>query len=387
MPGFQALGVSAEITAPPASADKPLRLTFDVFVGDLPAGTYPQDVTVFRDGKAVGSCPGSAVAKPDPCVTSASVSGRVVRLTVLSSHASNWEMQADVVGRLAGVDRVATGVEVSKASFPGGNAGAVVLARSDAFPDALVGAPLAAAKDAPLLLTSGSNLPALTKAEIQRVLPKGSTVYLLGDIKAIPASIATQLSGMGYQVVRYGGADRFATAVAVAEALGSPSTVLLATGTNFPDALAAGVGAAKARGAVLLTNGSTMPDATKTYLNAHPGTVYAVGGPAVVAAPSATKLSGADRYATAVAVATALFANPTAVGVATGANFPDALTGGAQLARAGAPLVLTAPSGVHEATSGYLRANKGSIATGHLYGGTTTLPAAIQDGVRVAIAR
>ncbi len=78
-------------------------------------------------------------------------------------------------------------------------------------------------------------------------------MYLLGDTKSIPASVATQLTGLGYQVVRYGGADRYATAVAVADALGSPSTVLLATGTNFPDALAAGVGAAKAHGAVLLT--------------------------------------------------------------------------------------------------------------------------------------
>jgi putative cell wall-binding protein len=385
-PGFQALGMSAEITAPAASADRPLRLTFDVYVGDLPMGAYPQDVTVFRDGTAVGSCPASAVAKPDPCVTASKVFGDVARFTVLTSHPSYWELQADTVGRLAGVDRFATAVEVSKASFPAGNAGAVVLARSDAFPDALVGAPLAAAENAPLLLTTGASLPETTKAEIQRVLPKGRTVSLLGDPKAIPMSIATQLSGMGYKVVRYGGADRFATAVAVAQALGSPSTVLLATGTNFPDALAAGVGAAKAGGVVLLTNGSSMPAATKAYLQAHPGKVYAVGGPAAAAEPSATKLAGDDRFETAVAVANAFFTNPVTVGVATGVGFPDALTGGAQLARIGAPLLLTAPNELTKASSTYLAtAGNHSINTAHLYGGTSTLPAAIQTAVKKAL--
>ena len=63
------------------------------------------------------------------------------------------------VTRLAGTDRIATAVAVSQNSFPTGNAGAVVLARADDYPDALVGGPLAAAKNAPLLLTEGSTLP------------------------------------------------------------------------------------------------------------------------------------------------------------------------------------------------------------------------------------
>ena len=64
------------------------------------------------------------------------------------------------VSRVAGTDRIATAVAVSQGSFPAGNAGAVVLARADDYPDALVGGPLAAAKNAPLLLTEGSTLPA-----------------------------------------------------------------------------------------------------------------------------------------------------------------------------------------------------------------------------------
>ncbi len=150
-----------------------------------------------------------------------------------------------------------------------------------------------------------------TQAEIQRVLPAGGTVYLLGGTAAIPATVATSLTSLGFVPVRYAGADRFGTALAVADALNDPSTVLLATGVNFPDALAAGPAAAHVHGVVLLTNGSSLTPAVTAYLAAHPGTVYAIGGPAVAADPSATALSGADRYATAAAVASTLFAAPT----------------------------------------------------------------------------
>ena len=256
--------------------------------------------------------------------------------------------------RLSGSDRFGTAVAVSKAEFPTGGAGAIVLARGDDYPDALVGAPLAAAKNAPLLLTSGSSLPAAIKVEIQRVLAPGGTVYVLGGTSAVPTSIETELTGLGYQVIRYSGATRFATAVKVADALGDPGTVLLATGTNFPDALTAGVAAVKAGGVVLLTNGSTLPAETSAYLSAHPGTVYAIGGPAATADPSATAIFGADRFDTAVDVATKFFSAPTGVGIATGMSFADALTGGALLGHVTAPLVLVGTSSVPGSVTTYL---------------------------------
>src|SRR5471032_2504633 len=195
-----------------------------------------------------------------------------------------------------------------------------------------------------------------------RVLPAGGTVYLLGGTAAIPASVATSLTSLGFVVVRYAGTDRDDTALKVAAALGSPGTVFLATGINFPDALSAGPAAASAHGVVLLTDGSTMPAAVKAYLTAHPGTVYAVGGPAVAADPAATPLQGADRYATAVAVANAIFSAPASVGVASGATFPDALSGGAYQAHAGGPILLTAPTTLPAATGSYLTGAKATIA-------------------------
>ena len=287
--------------------------------------------------------------------------------------------------RLAGSDRYGTAVATSQAEFPSGGAGAVVLARGDAYADALVGAPLAAVKNAPLLLTTGALLPAVTKAELQRVLASGSTVYLLGGTSAIPASVATQLTGLGYSVVRYGGATRYATAVAVADALGDPSTALLATGLNFPDALAAGPAAAKAGGVVLLTAGSALAAETSAYLNTHGTTVYAVGGPAATADPAAVALVGTDRYATATKVATTFFSSPTTVGVATGENFPDALSGGAFLAHLGAPLVLADFDSIPAATANYLNSVNASVAAADLFGGSAVLSANVQTAIGSAI--
>jgi putative cell wall-binding protein len=288
--------------------------------------------------------------------------------------------------RLSGTDRFGTAIAASVVEFPtAGTAGAVVLARADEYPDALVGTTLAAAKNAPLLFANGGALTPATQAEIQRVLPAGGTVYLLGGTAAIPASVATVLTSLGFVPVRYAGADRFATAIAVADALSDPTTVLLATGVNFPDALAAGPAAAHVHGVVLLTNGSSLTPTVTAYLAAHPGTVYAIGGPAVAADPSATALSGADRYATAAVVASSLFTAPANVGLASGTAFPDALSGGAFQAHFGGPIVLSDPHVLPTSTSAYLTGAKTTLVTTSIFGGTAALSVTVQTAVATAL--
>lgn len=64
-------------------------------------------------------------------------------------------------------------VEVSRATFAPGTAGAVVLTRADQFPDALAGTPLAVALKAPLLLTGSDALDPRTEAELLPGRPRG----------------------------------------------------------------------------------------------------------------------------------------------------------------------------------------------------------------------
>jgi putative cell wall binding repeat protein/matrixin len=292
---------------------------------------------------------------------------------------------APVVDRIAGADRFATAVAASVSTFPA-TASAVVLANGDSFPDALVGVTLTAAKNAPLLLTSGATLPSVTKTEILRVLPAGGTVYLLGGAASVPNSIATQLLAMGYHVTRYAGADRFGTALAVAAALGNPTTVMLVDGSTFADALAAGPAAAHLHAAVLLTNGGSLPTADAAYLAAHRGTVYGIGTGGHAADPAAIPVFGVGSpSSTSVAIAAKFFPAPTIVGIATTVSFPDALAGGAQIAHLGGPLLLNAPGVIDTQLAGYLTVHSPTITLARLYGGTSGLSAAAADAAEAAL--
>ena len=87
--------------------------------------------------------------------------------------------------------------------------------------------------------------------------------------------------------------DRYGTDAAVAEqAFGSgASTVYIASGANFPDALGAGAAAAQAGGPVLLVTPTSIPAAIAHELTAlHPTTIYVVGGTASVSMAVLTAL-------------------------------------------------------------------------------------------------
>jgi hypothetical protein len=211
-------------------------------------------------------------------------------------------------------------------------------------------------------------------AEIQRVLPSGGTVYVLGGDLALSSSIDSTLSGLGYKVVREAGADEYATAIDIAGALGDPATVFEVTGLTFYDALSAVPAAVGAKGAILLTDGTTQAPETATYLAAHPNdTRYAMGGTLAAAGadPSATAVFGQDIYGTAAAVAARFFAHPASFGAATSASFTDALAAGPVFGTEGAPMLLVPPSGSLPSTiSQYLSSVASSLTGGTLYGGS-----------------
>jgi len=290
-----------------------------------------------------------------------------------------------IVPRFAGTNRFATAVAISANEYADNLANAVVLARADNFPDALVGAPLAAAKNAPLLFTSGTTLPAVTAAEIRRVLPRGKAVYLLGGPSAIPNQIVAELTALGYSPIRIAGADRFETAVAVADELGDPTTIFVASGSDFADALTAGPAAAQAHGAILLTSPGGVEVSTSNYLAAHSGTVYAIGGPAAAADPTATPIFGADRFGTGIAVAQQFFPAATSAGIASGGAFPDALAAGAYMAATGGPLLLTTPSTLSASVAAYLTAVKTTTTSADIFGGNVALSTAVQTSAETAL--
>jgi len=283
-----------------------------------------------------------------------------------------------VFSRVAGNTAIETAIATSQLAYPNnGSAAAVVLARSDFFSDALAGGPLAAAVNGPLLITEGagqsSSLDPEVLAEIQRVLVSGGTVYILGGDLALSANIDGTLQSLGFKTVRLAGNTEYGTAVLIAQQLNNPSTIFEATGLDFPDALSAVPAAVVTHGAILLTDGAVQDPETASYLAAHPSdTRYAIGGQfaAAGADPGATAIFGQTLFDTSAAVAARFFSSPTAVGAATGANFPDALAAGPGLGRAGAPMLLVPPTGALPASvAAYLGSVAARVNRGTLFGG------------------
>lgn len=293
---------------------------------------------------------------------------------------------ATAVERLAGTTRIATAVAISTDAFADGAATGAVLTRADDFADALAGTPLAARVGGPLLITGSDGLADEIAAELRRALPAGGTVHVLGGPAALAPTVDDQLEALGYRPLRVAGPDRFATAIAVADALGSPDQLLVTTGFAFADALAAGTAAAaRSDAAVLLTTADAPHPAVDAYLAERPDAeVFAVGGPAARAYPGATPVFGATREGTAVAVAERFFTDPAVVGVARRDDFADALAGGAHAGQRGGPLLIT-PTGALAAELGAYLCATGSITAAFVYGGPVAVDAAVIDAVDARI--
>jgi putative cell wall-binding protein len=198
------------------------------------------------------------------------------------------------VTRISGPDRFATAANISAASFQPGVA-AVYIATGLNFPDALTGGAAAAGDSGPILLTLPDGIPAATAAELQRLQPQ--RIYVLGGSSVV--SDAT-LQALGQYtagaVTRLAGADRFETAARISAARFSApvEAVYIATGGNFPDALA-GVPAAGVRGApMLLVTHDTIPEPIRVELQRlQPRNIYVLGGEGVI---SAAVLAELDTY-------------------------------------------------------------------------------------------
>ena len=186
------------------------------------------------------------------------------------------------VSRLAGVDRYETAATVSAATFAPG-APIAVIASGASFPDALVGGVAAARLGGPVLLTRHDELPAPTDAELRRLAP--GRIIVVGGSGVVSDRLLSNLAA--YSVggaTRLGGVDRYATAVAVSAGLfPNASSLFIATGRNFADALVAVPPAGMGGGALLIVPGGSAPPAVRAEAaRLRPGRLVLLGGQAVV---------------------------------------------------------------------------------------------------------
>jgi hypothetical protein len=163
-------------------------------------------------------------------------------------------------------------------------------------------------------------------------------------------------------------------------------TAFVATGEDFPDALAGGAFAAAQYGPIVLVRRDEMPPGAVRIMADLPSLTssFVLGGEGVVSAgvqaafPNPARLAGADRYATAAAIGdranseseSANNLAPSMMAVATGENFPDALSLGPAVGALGGPIVLTRTASLPPDTSEFL-GRHGKDAVIVLIGGGT----------------
>lgn len=297
------------------------------------------------------------------------------------------------IKRLSGKSRYETAVAISQEGWSVSNN--VILASGANFPDALTGVTLSYEFEAPILLTEKDKVSTAAMNEIIRLQAKN--VYILGGTGVISGSVEQGLKDQGYITYRIAGANRAATAAAVGNELRKyedVSTVFLATGANYPDALSAGPAAAVTRSPILFTETNKLSIETKTAIkNWNISKVVIAGGTGVVSlsveneiksmGKTVQRVSGKNRYDTSLKIAgTFNFNLPSYyVTIATGANFPDALAGGALSANRGSVLLLADNTSANTELKSYITTN--SFRSLYVYGGTGV----ISDALMTAIAK
>jgi putative cell wall-binding protein len=272
------------------------------------------------------------------------------------------------------------------------------------FPDGLV----AAAFGHRILLTKADSLPVETAATIE-ALEDGcgvGTITVVGGEAAVSSDVYEDLDDLNGTdgIQRVAGADRYATAIAVAKAAaggsGCPGNAILATGTDFPDALASGILIGALGGPIILNSGSALRADVKAYLTACAGTIYIVGGTAAVPASIDAELAGmgkltkriagANRAETAAAIAVAAAGGgaftPANLVLVNGNSFADALGAGVFALRAGAPMLLVNAGSIPPATAGLHVAACNSVSGVWAIGGTAVVSAAVLEGAVAATA-
>lgn len=262
--------------------------------------------------------------------------------------------------RITGKDRFGTVVQASQFTFPEDDpvVPVVYIANALNYPDALAAGPAAVVQGGTLLTVAPDEIPLIVLTELRRLDPQ--RIVVVGGPTMVSERVLAQLRAEfpgESRVDRIAGANRYETSRLIARDAfvpGSFPMIYVATGNNYPDALAAGPVAGHQGAPVILVNGylPTADAATVELIRYfNPTWTMVLGGPPSVSdgfvnslyfdyGISASRTAGENRYETAWLLNKNSFIDSEFAFVATGNGFADALGGGVLAGNLGAPLYL-----------------------------------------------
>jgi putative cell wall-binding protein len=250
---------------------------------------------------------------------------------------------------------------------------AVVLATGEDFPDALAGGYLAGKNKAPILIINEKR-QSLVSQYIRENLRAGGTIYVLGAEAAVPEKLVSGFKSR-YNVRRLAGRNRYLTNIEILREAGvrAGGEILVATGTDFADALSASAVPLP----IFLVNGSKgkLTIDQISYLNSLKGSSFHILGSEKAVPKSIEKtlktygavdrIAGKNRYKTSVEIARRFYPDPSVVTLAYAKNFPDGLCGGVLASDLSAPMLLVIDG--KESDAAAYAADKG-VSVGAVFG-------------------
>lgn len=279
---------------------------------------------------------------------------------------------SSTINRLSGTNRYETNISIVKYGWS--EASNIVIANGENYPDALCAAPLAKAKNAPIILAAKNGLSSSALSELSRL--KSKNAYIIGGTGVISGELENQLKSLGISAIRFSGINRYETSVRIAEQIGTDNGIVIASGENFPDALSIAPIAAQKGMPILLSTKTSLPSEVKSFLqNKTIPVSYIVGGVGALSTDiksslnNPIRLSGMDRYETNIKVIHQFedSMNLSSIYVASAQNFPDALSGSALASNSNSPILLI-DNDIQEVSKDYIQSF--SCKTVTILGGT-----------------
>jgi putative cell wall-binding protein len=296
--------------------------------------------------------------------------------------------------RVEGANRFETAANIARLTYSAATHAIIVTGQD--FPDALAASYAAGQADGPLLLVARDMVPQVTWDVLSEL---GVThITVVGGLGTISGDVERALMDAGYETVRAFGQNRYQTSAAVARAFaeegrigtvaGEP-TAILASGEDYPDALAAGPLAAGAALPLFLTpHGQTTEAVNSAIADLGIRRLIIVGGEAAVSSAveqayrdagyTVERIAGQHRMATAVLLADAALVrfgfSVDTVLLARGNDYPDALAASVHGAAIGAPILLAAtPTTLSAVTEAWFQAACPHVDAVRALGGTAAV--------------